>query len=309
MAQLVYIGNNPLSGTDPTGYACTGSNIESKTCEDTGAKTTQVAGPSATEMNDARAAKAAAGGGSGHVTQSTQVQGSADTKGNDVGKSNDSGAQPSAGTPAKNAPSSEHLCCFSVIEPRKTVQELEGPLPDLIGGMLLGPFKALEDIAQGMWEHDANRTHMGMAGVLMGVVPDLEAGVALLPTVNAVRQDIATAWGVARQSMDATALAARQQVQDGAMLFRAGTVGRSEGAEAQFWSLEHPSTLGYAARYGIPEANVARANFVEAARLRPGTDFVTRRAPGIGGNPGGGVEAVVPRGGVEMQWFSYGEHQ
>jgi|GEM_PF-865151 len=48
-----YIGNNPLSGTDPTGYQCVGSHIESQTCADTGASSTQVATPSVTEKNDA----------------------------------------------------------------------------------------------------------------------------------------------------------------------------------------------------------------------------------------------------------------
>src|SRR6185312_2721064 len=38
-----YIGNNPLSGVDPTGYQCVGSHIESQTCEGTGAAVVQVA--------------------------------------------------------------------------------------------------------------------------------------------------------------------------------------------------------------------------------------------------------------------------
>jgi len=45
-----YIGNNPLSGVDPTGYQCVGSHIESQTCADTGATATQVATPSVTEQ-------------------------------------------------------------------------------------------------------------------------------------------------------------------------------------------------------------------------------------------------------------------
>ena len=51
-----YIGNNPLSGIDPTGYQCVGSHIESQTCADTGAASIQVGSPSVTAKNDAMAA-------------------------------------------------------------------------------------------------------------------------------------------------------------------------------------------------------------------------------------------------------------
>jgi hypothetical protein len=75
-------------------------------------------------------------------------------------------------------------------------------------------------------------------------------------------------------------------------------------SEAQFWSLEYPLSPGFAARYGIPAENVTRANFIEAATLRPGTPFVTRVAPPVGTNPGGGIEVVVPEGGVIMRAFT-----
>jgi hypothetical protein len=67
---------------------------------------------------------------------------------------------------------------------------------------------------------------------------------------------------------------------------------------------DNPLSPGYASRYGLPAENVANANFIEAATLRPGTPFVTRPAPGIGDNVGGGIEVVVPSGGVQMQWFT-----
>jgi hypothetical protein len=54
---------------------------------------------------------------------------------------------------------------------------------------------------------------------------------------------------------------------------------------------------------GIPQANVVNANFIESAVLRPGTPFVTRVAPPVGGNLGGGIEVVVPEGGVIMRSF------
>jgi hypothetical protein len=49
-----------------------------------------------------------------------------------------------------------------------------------------------------------------------------------------------------------------------------GTTGKSAAGEAQFWSLEHPLTPGFASRMGIPEANVLNANFVESAVLDRG---------------------------------------
>jgi hypothetical protein len=50
---------------------------------------------------------------------------------------------------------------------------------------------------------------------------------------------------------------------------------------------------------------VAKADFIESATLKPGAPFITRQAPGIGGNLGGGIEAVVDPGNVTMCGFSY----
>ena len=115
--------------------------------------------------------------------------------------------------------------------------------------------------------------------------------------------EIKTPWGTALQSPSPEALAARSSVENGATLYRLGTTGKSEAAGAQFWALENPVSPGYAARYGIPAENVAKFNFIETATLRPGTPFVTRPAPGIGTNPGGGIEVVVPPNGVTMRFF------
>jgi hypothetical protein len=117
---------------------------------------------------------------------------------------------------------------------------------------------------------------------------------------------VKTDWGDAEQSYTPKALASRKQVNNGATLYRTGTMGISDASEAQFWALEHPNTPGYAQRYGIPPENVARADFIETATLKPGTSFVTRQAPPMGTNPGGGIEVVVPRGGVNMTSFSTG---
>ena len=74
---------------------------------------------------------------------------------------------------------------------------------------------------------------------------------------------------------------------------------------AQFWAVEHPSTPGFAKKYGIPEENVKNLNFIERATLKPGTTFVTREAPGIAENTGGSIEVVVSEGGVVMKSFSH----
>jgi hypothetical protein len=119
-----------------------------------------------------------------------------------------------------------------------------------------------------------------------------------------VTSRVVTPYGDALQSTSIKALAARGEVQNGATLYRVGTTGKSQATEAQFWALEHPSTPGFAERYGIPPENVKNFNFIEAATLKSGTTFVTRRAPGVGTNAGGGIEVVVPQGGVQMKWFS-----
>ena len=112
-----------------------------------------------------------------------------------------------------------------------------------------------------------------------------------------------TPYGPALQSNAPEALAARKQVQSGVTLYRAGTMGKSQAAEAQFWSLEHPDSPGYAQRYGIPQENIANANFIETGVLKPGTPFVTRAAPAVGSNPGGGIEVVTPAHGVRLKSF------
>ena len=145
----------------------------------------------------------------------------------------------------------------------------------------------------------------------MGVAATVPSAVSrMTPAARAAEEfalsckSIATPYGIATQGQTAATLAARGEVSNGATLYRIGTIGKSQAAEAQFWSLEHPLSIGYANRYGIPAGNVLNANFIEAATLNSGTPFITRAAPGIGGNIGGGIEVVVPSGGVQMKWFT-----
>ncbi|MTJ83146.1 MAG: hypothetical protein F8N37_19340 [Telmatospirillum sp.] len=114
---------------------------------------------------------------------------------------------------------------------------------------------------------------------------------------------VATPYGRAVQGGGVDALMARTQVESGARLYRIGTMGKSQAAEAQFWALESPDSPGYAARYGIPPENVAKADFIETGILKPGSDFVTRVAPPVGKNPGGGIEVVTPENGVTLNYF------
>jgi len=144
---------------------------------------------------------------------------------------------------------------------------------------------------------------VGLA-VSLGAVTPAASALRSFADVVSGQAGIATPYGVATQSSTAAALAARAEVQNGASMYRIGTTGKSQAAEAQFWSLEHPLSPGYASRYGLPAGNVTNANFIEAAKIQPGTSFITRSAPGIGQNVGGGIEVVVPTGGVQMQWFT-----
>jgi RHS repeat-associated protein len=139
-----------------------------------------------------------------------------------------------------------------------------------------------------------------VAGLTLALIEPTPLGeAALLARIPS----IATPFGPASQSSSAAALAARSQVSQGALLWRLGTMGRSAAGEAQFWSLETPFVKGFATRMGIPPSNVANANFIESAVLRAGSPFVTRVAPGVGRNIGGGIEVVVPEGGVMLRYF------
>lgn len=146
-------------------------------------------------------------------------------------------------------------------------------------------------------------TGMGTGGSSLGG-SGLSSGARFCPTAV---KGINTPFGIANQGVDAVSLAARGQVENGATLYRIGTTGKSQAAEAQFWSLENPLSKEYAQRYGIPAENVKNANFIQTATLKSGTSFVTRPAPGVGANTGGGIEVVVPESGVMMRAFNYGD--
>ncbi|MGE3467245.1 MAG: RHS repeat-associated core domain-containing protein [Pyrinomonadaceae bacterium] len=114
---------------------------------------------------------------------------------------------------------------------------------------------------------------------------------------------IATPYGPAYQDSSDEAMAARSAVSSGARLYRRGTLGESSGPEAQFWSLEHPASAGFAGRYGLSGSST-KYNFFQSGKIKQGQSFVTRAAPKLDGNPGGGIEVVTNPCGVRICSFS-----
>ena len=94
----------------------------------------------------------------------------------------------------------------------------------------------------------------------------------------------------------------RSRVQQGGIVYKGGVLGRSETGASQFLATECPLNSGYARRYGLPPKN-AKFDFIIIGRVRSGTQVVTRSAPGIPPNPGGGVEAVIAPGGLIIDSF------
>ncbi|WP_018676201.1 RHS repeat domain-containing protein [Riemerella columbina] len=120
---------------------------------------------------------------------------------------------------------------------------------------------------------------------------------------------VSTPYGNAYQSNSTSAMSARLRVSSGAKLYRVGTLGKSQAAEAQFWSLENPlkDINAYAKKYGIPVENIKNADFIEIGTLKSGHNFITRPAPAAPGSPvgaGGGIEVVTPPNSVKLETFS-----
>lgn len=130
-----------------------------------------------------------------------------------------------------------------------------------------------------------------------------------LSEVDYASMFVKTPYGDALQATTKEALAARTYVESGGKLYRIGTTGRSQAAEAQFWATENPlaNPQAFAKKYGIPVENILNANFIEIGTLKSGTGFITRSAPAAPGNPsgwGGGIEVVTPINGVKLESFS-----
>ncbi|MGH8509907.1 MAG: RHS repeat domain-containing protein [Gammaproteobacteria bacterium] len=116
-------------------------------------------------------------------------------------------------------------------------------------------------------------------------------------------RSIETPHGLAVQADSAAARAALQEVQSGATVYRQGSFGVQNTADAQFWSLRNPATTeGFANKMGMP-GSAAKPDWIMGGTVRPGSAVTSRSAPGIGSNSGGDIEAVVPPGGVQNLWF------
>jgi filamentous hemagglutinin len=125
---------------------------------------------------------------------------------------------------------------------------------------------------------------------------------ALGPRLVVAAEGIATPYGVAEQGTDAASQALKGAVKDGAPVYRQGSFGVQQTGDGQFWAGENPlTTPDYAAGYGTPGS--APPDWVMGGEVNPGDPFVTRPAPGLGGNEGGNPEVVTPPGGVSNLWF------
>lgn len=111
---------------------------------------------------------------------------------------------------------------------------------------------------------------------------------------------IKTPYGNAVQSTSKEALQLKQSIENGGQLYRAGTFGKSNTAEAQFWAPESPLNPGYAEKYGVA---FPKLDFIIGGKQISGSPFVTRYAPGLGGNAGGELEIVNNPNSVKLNFF------
>jgi regulator of sirC expression with transglutaminase-like and TPR domain len=117
-------------------------------------------------------------------------------------------------------------------------------------------------------------------------------------------RSINTPHGLAIQANTTEALEALQNVQGGQIVFRRGQFGVQNTFDAQYWSIDNPSTTpNYAIKLGMPGSPTVRPDWIMGGVVKPGSPVITRPAPGIGLNSGGNMEAVVPPGGVRIEFF------
>ena len=111
---------------------------------------------------------------------------------------------------------------------------------------------------------------------------------------------INTPYGKAVQSTSNDALQLRQFVSNRGELYRGGTFGRSNVTDAQFWSPENPLNPGYTDRYGV---DFSKVDYVIGGKQMLGTPYITRPAPALGSNIGGGLEIVNNPNSVSLDFF------
>lgn len=111
---------------------------------------------------------------------------------------------------------------------------------------------------------------------------------------------VETPYGKAYQDSSKKALNVKKYVENGGDIYRGGTLGRSKTTDAQFWAAESPLSPGYANKYGVDFNNL---DYIMQGKVKPGTNFITRPAPGLGNNAGGGIEIVTPPNSVDFDYF------
>ena len=111
---------------------------------------------------------------------------------------------------------------------------------------------------------------------------------------------INTPYGQAIQSSTKEAQQLRNYVDNGGELYRGGTLGRSNVTDAQFWTPENPLNPGYAGKYGV---DFSKIDYVIGGKQIQGSPFITRPAPGLGKNIGGGLEIVNNPNSVGLDFF------
>jgi len=141
-----------------------------------------------------------------------------------------------------------------------------------------------------------------------GKINDTPLGRAVARTSGMLNKEasliVKTPYGQAIQDMSPEALRVRIDVENGATLYKGGKLGTSIATESQFWSTESPLNSGYAQKYGIPQKTMD-FDFIATGKIKPETNFITRKAPGLGYNTGGGIEVVVDPGGVKIDSVNY----
>jgi filamentous hemagglutinin len=106
-------------------------------------------------------------------------------------------------------------------------------------------------------------------------VEDNSLTVGTAPLVSAlaggsgdVTNSVSTPHGLAVQSTTPESLAALQQAQNGATLYRAGSLGVQNTADAQFWSFENPlANPQYASQMGMPGSDAPAFDWVMTGNL------------------------------------------
>ena len=102
------------------------------------------------------------------------------------------------------------------------------------------------------------------------------------------------------QATTKNALQVRNYVNNGGQLYRTGAFGKSKVTDAQFWSPESPFGAGYANKYGLANSKI---DYIIGGVKISGAPYITRPAPPVPPNIGGGIEVVTNPNSVILNFF------